>query len=124
LKWILIKRLCTQYFFGSDILVAPVTQPVDSITQIATKDIWIPEVRSDAFTVIVNCACFEVKHEDELLHINFLVPQPGYFHFVVFWGDGYWSSEHNKKFHPLWDPSLCQGWQYHPHEDWWLLWVL
>ena len=92
-KWILIKPLCTQYFFGSDILVAPVTQPVDSTTQIATKDIWIPEVRSHAITV--NCACFEVKHEDELLHINFLVPHPGYFHLVVFWGDDYWSSDHN-----------------------------
>ena len=34
----------TQYFFGADILVAPVTQPVDNITQIVEKEIWIPEV--------------------------------------------------------------------------------
>ena len=34
----------TQYFFGANILVAPVTQPVDNITQIVEKEIWIPEV--------------------------------------------------------------------------------
>ena len=34
----------TQYFFGADILVAPVTQPVDNITQMVEKEIWIPEV--------------------------------------------------------------------------------
>ena len=34
----------TQYFFGADILVAPVTQPVDNITQMMEKKIWIPEV--------------------------------------------------------------------------------
>ena len=33
-----------QYFFGPDILVAPVTHPVDNITEMATKMIWIPEV--------------------------------------------------------------------------------
>ena len=34
----------TQYFFGADILVAPVTQPMDNITQMMEKKIWIPEV--------------------------------------------------------------------------------
>ena len=34
----------TQYFFGADILVAPVTQPMDNITQMVEKKIWIPEV--------------------------------------------------------------------------------
>ena len=33
-----------QYFFGDDLLVAPVTQPVDSATQMVPKEIWIPEV--------------------------------------------------------------------------------
>ena len=45
--WLSFKCLCIQllqYFFGSDILVAPVTQPVDNATQMATKEIWIPEV--------------------------------------------------------------------------------
>ena len=34
-----------QYMFGSDLLVAPVTQPMDTTTQMVTKEIWIPEVR-------------------------------------------------------------------------------
>ena len=34
----------TQYFFGADILVTPVTQPMDNITQMVEKKIWIPEV--------------------------------------------------------------------------------
>ena len=34
----------TQYFFGADILVAPVTQPMDNITQMVEEEIWIPEV--------------------------------------------------------------------------------
>ena len=33
-----------QYMFGADLLVAPVTQPVDPVTQMVTKQIWIPEV--------------------------------------------------------------------------------
>lgn len=33
-----------QYMFGSDLLVAPVTQPVDATTQMVSKEIWIPEV--------------------------------------------------------------------------------
>lgn len=33
-----------QYMFGSDLLVAPVTEPVDTVTQMVTKLIWIPEV--------------------------------------------------------------------------------
>ena len=35
-----------QYMFGPDLLVAPVTQPVDPTTGMATMDIWIPEVDS------------------------------------------------------------------------------
>ena len=34
----------SQYFFGADILVAPVTQPVDNVTQMVEKEIWVPEV--------------------------------------------------------------------------------
>lgn len=34
-----------QYMFGPDLLVAPVTEPVDPVTQMVTKHIWIPEVR-------------------------------------------------------------------------------
>ena len=34
----------TQYFFGADILVAPVTQAVGNVTQMVEKEIWIPEV--------------------------------------------------------------------------------
>ena len=33
-----------QYMFGPDLLLAPVTQPVDPASQLVTKDIWIPEV--------------------------------------------------------------------------------
>ena len=33
-----------QYMFGSDLLVAPVTQEMDPIYQMVTKEIWIPEV--------------------------------------------------------------------------------
>ena len=35
-----------QYMFGPDLLVAPVTQPVDSVSQMVSKEIWIPEVSS------------------------------------------------------------------------------
>lgn len=35
-----------QYMFGNDLLVAPVTEPVDPITQMVIKKIWIPEVGS------------------------------------------------------------------------------
>eukprot|EP01124_Arcella_intermedia_P013301 TRINITY_DN1970_c0_g1_i1.p1 TRINITY_DN1970_c0_g1~~TRINITY_DN1970_c0_g1_i1.p1 ORF type:complete len:875 (+),score=128.05 TRINITY_DN1970_c0_g1_i1:356-2626(+) len=31
-----------QYLFGSDIMVKPVTQPVDSTTQLYTQTVWIP----------------------------------------------------------------------------------
>ena len=33
-----------QYYFGEDILVAPVTQPLNSSSELVFKDIWIPEV--------------------------------------------------------------------------------
>ena len=33
-----------QYFFGEDILVGPITGPVDNVTLLAKKEIWIPEV--------------------------------------------------------------------------------
>ena len=39
-----VSHTHTQYFFGADILVAPVTQPVNNITQMVEKEIWIPEV--------------------------------------------------------------------------------
>jgi alpha-glucosidase len=32
-----------QYMFGPDLLVAPVTQPVDPTTLMVSKEIWIPE---------------------------------------------------------------------------------
>ena len=35
-----------QYMFGRDLLVAPITQPVDPTSLMVTKEIWIPEVRS------------------------------------------------------------------------------
>ena len=34
-----------QYYFGPDILVSPVTAPVDTNTEMVTKQIWIPSVR-------------------------------------------------------------------------------
>ena len=34
-----------QYYFGPDILVSPVTSPVDINTEMVTKQIWIPSVR-------------------------------------------------------------------------------
>lgn len=34
----------SQYFFGPDILVSPVTSPVDIHTEMVTKQIWIPSV--------------------------------------------------------------------------------
>ena len=35
-----------QYMFGPDLLVAPVTQPVDPASLMVTQEIWIPEVSS------------------------------------------------------------------------------
>lgn len=33
-----------EYMFGSDLLVFPVTEPLDSNLQLVMKDIWIPKV--------------------------------------------------------------------------------
>lgn len=32
-----------EYFFGDDILVAPVVEPADSVTGISAKNVWLPE---------------------------------------------------------------------------------
>ena len=32
-----------EYVFGSEMLVAPVTKPVDENTQLASQEVWIPE---------------------------------------------------------------------------------
>ena len=32
-----------QYMFGNDILAAPITSPIDSVTHFASKEIWLPE---------------------------------------------------------------------------------
>lgn len=39
-----------QYMFGNDLLVAPITEPVDPITLMTTKQIWIPEVGGHRYT--------------------------------------------------------------------------
>lgn len=39
--------LLIQYYFGDDILVAPVTETVNNDTQVASKKIWIPKVLQD-----------------------------------------------------------------------------
>ena len=33
-----------QYIFGSQIIVSPIVAPMDNITELAAKSIWLPEV--------------------------------------------------------------------------------
>ena len=32
-----------EYVFGSEMLVAPVTKPVDENTQLASQEVWVPD---------------------------------------------------------------------------------
>lgn len=32
----------TQYLFGESFMVSPIVAPVDNVTQIAQKDVWVP----------------------------------------------------------------------------------
>ena len=78
-----------QYMFGSDVLVAPVTQPVDPSTLMITQDLWIPPVPL------------------ALLSLVFPLPPAvcglctaGLLHLVVQWRESEWSSDHHSHIHP------------------------
>ena len=69
----------TQYFFGADVLVAPVTQPVDNITQMVEKEIWIPEVSctlAQANTQDYKCVSFPFSTCFKYHDINNTNPWP------------------------------------------------
>ena len=42
---------CLQYFFGPDLLVSPVTNPVDSTTGLFTGNYWMPVSAIDIISI-------------------------------------------------------------------------